>query len=1519
MADIDSLQIEIAAESTSAVEKINSLTQALKELKATLSGDFSTKSFQGVGQNVSGTKVRQSYNNARTHAQTSGSMKDLTAEMRAINQFQTQLDKMRSRLAKTNKEFDKAFDIKDEIAEQLRVSEAAGSASDDLKMKYYDACAAVEKLAQDIQKLNEQIDDFQSRADSAAKSGGFPEIDASAKENIKTAQKTLDDFKQQAQQSINAPQAVSSNWIGDFQSATQMLSRSGIGKNVSDIANLAFQFDAVSSSASAAGASAAGAGSAIASIAGPIGIAVSILDILKQKFEENKEFLQSDRSIWTDFSGENIANGFQNIAAALMVVNPLIKPAVYGLRSFIQPGQELLSVLSSLAENGFKKAGEALKQFASSGFQKAGDAVKSFASNVSKGVGSVATNLGKRFISPFQKAIDTVTKWQKSLGRLVFYRAINAAIRAVTDGIQEGIKNLYQYSQAVGTKFAPAMDSLSSSSMYLKNSLAAMAAPLIQAVAPAIDFIISKLVTLLNLIGAVFAALTGQGFFTKATKGATQFGDAVGGAAGSAKKLKDYMLGIDELNVINDDSGGGGGGGGGGGLDYSDMFEETELPDWAQKIKDAVQAGDWYGAGSLLAEKLNSLLSEWDSEAWGKSIGIKIEYGIEFGLGFLEKFNFDTAGEKLAGAINGIGKGINFTTLGNLIGAGWNAVFSTANGFFKKINWNAWGNHIADAINGWNDEVDWGLIAETFNNGILGLLTTITTAITKTDWASIASNIATAINNLKWYDIAYAFTTLLENALKEAATTASTFAEKLEWKSIAKSIAGGINDALRKMGADDWKAIGKSISDLIGNAIGGIGEFLDTLGWDQIGRAIESILEGMDWEKLLGNAGHAISSGFNGVITVVYDIVKDPKFWKKLGTGVEAGVKEFFGNFKIGDAIDALGTALGEGIKLAITAVNALTETSEFWDGLQTGIDTGLTSFFSTVEPEELVNAATGFLQKIIETAISTVSSLASNSEWFAELGTAIGTGINDLVTTTDWKTTLTSLATLATNIITGIANALKGIDWEKVRSALKQAFDEIEWEPLIDAALDLLAEAFKATAQLKLTKIDIFTKVGSELGKGLGRAIDKGLSSIPFFGAIWRFWGEALPFLQKIGELAVAIFSGNWGAIPGIVGEAMELASGHSKQASTDIVNQVSASMSTMRDTVSKVGLETAGKLKGSQESMRTTTDEKWEAIRSLQAGILAGMETDVNTEMPLIQKAVTDANAGMESSTSEKWGLMSQTTKNTTTNIKTGVSEGFTKIKNSIKTAMSDSSKSTTEKMGEIKKTVNTKSEESLKAVKDNFGKVDSTVKTNLNAAKTNALNQDWSPVGENLISGVSSGVRKKAQELINSVTSSISAALNAAKSAAGIHSPSTVWRDQLGIMLGLGAAEGVEDSTPKVMSSVRSLVDGMKSAFTDISETSIPLSFPVHKEMTANYSAKVAAPEMEDTAHVMADSMKSANEESTSLLLNALQRVVDAINEISDRPIEVSLDGRKNMQSVEKAQRQRGFNVLAGGVSG
>ena len=108
----------------------------------------------------------------------------------------------------------------------------------------------------------------------------------------------------------------------------------------------------------------------------------------------------------------------------------------------------------------------------------------------------------------------------------------------------------------------------------------------------------------------------------------------------------------------------------------------------------------------------------------------------------------------------------------------------------------------------------------------------------------------------------------------------------------------------------------------------------------------------------------------------------------------------------------------------------------------------------------------------------------------------------------------------------------------------------------------------------------------------------------------------------------------------------------------------------------------------------------------------------------------------------------------------------------------------------------------------IKSLFGSIGSTVKSLITKIK-NPFNIDWSSIGRNIVNGIASGIRNFAGSIVRAAKSAAKKALNAAKSFLGIHSPSRVFRDQVGKYMALGMGEGFEDNVP---------TDDMKNSLSD-----------------------------------------------------------------------------------------------------
>lgn len=218
--------------------------------------------------------------------------------------------------------------------------------------------------------------------------------------------------------------------------------------------------------------------------------------------------------------------------------------------------------------------------------------------------------------------------------------------------------------------------------------------------------------------------------------GAGETEDNLGGAADNAKKLKDYVLGIDELNIISPDDASGAANDLSGALDdLTDMggadFDLVKTESLFDKYKSDIDT--LFELGRYISDALADMLEsiDWDS------IYQKAE-------------NF---GKGLAQFLNGLITPRLFYDLGMTIANALNTALHFLDAFGEEFNWVNFGKSIAAGINGFFENFDFALLAKTINVWAHGILDTIITAIDKTDWGMIGTQIGTFLAGIDFLGI----------------------------------------------------------------------------------------------------------------------------------------------------------------------------------------------------------------------------------------------------------------------------------------------------------------------------------------------------------------------------------------------------------------------------------------------------------------------------------------------------------------------------------------------------------------------------------------------------------------------------------------------------------------------------------------------------------------------------------------------------------------------------------------------
>ena len=229
-----------------------------------------------------------------------------------------------------------------------------------------------------------------------------------------------------------------------------------------------------------------------------------------------------------------------------------------------------------------------------------------------------------------------------------------------------------------------AVRSLTQSWKGLVQALGSLFIPILQAVIPYLTAFIELLYEAIAAVASFF----GISFFEidwgngtkdlasgmeKAATGAEGLEKGVGGAAAAAKKLRDYTMGFDELNIIQPQKeSGGGGGGGGSGVDWGDglnldtLWDESVFAKASQKVdeikekmKDVLSFVTLIGLGVAAWKIGSSFMTALDTVKLVLK-GIAGQKGAGSALTLL-------ASPKLAGAVEKIRGLLGKTSIGSLI------------------------------------------------------------------------------------------------------------------------------------------------------------------------------------------------------------------------------------------------------------------------------------------------------------------------------------------------------------------------------------------------------------------------------------------------------------------------------------------------------------------------------------------------------------------------------------------------------------------------------------------------------------------------------------------------------------------------------------------------------------------------------------------------------------------------------------------------------------------------------------
>lgn len=549
-------------------------------------------------------------------------------------------------------------------------------------------------------------------------------------------------------------------------------------------------------------------------------------------------------------------------------------------------------------KQGFQSLGSGVKMLSGGILKIAAKGIKNIASLAANASVSLGKLVGKPILNGLVKLTagmfgihKSANKTTLSLKNLVKYglgiRTLYALFGKMRSAVVEGFKNLAQYSGSTNKDIS----SLMSSMTQLKNSFATAFAPILSAVAPALNYLIGLLNAAITAIAQFMTALTGKSTVVKATKVQQDYAKSLKKTGSAAKEAEGELAAFDKLNVKKADSSSGSGGGGG--VSTSQMFEttpiESSIKGMADKIRSLIKAQDWSRLGAYMAQGINAGLQKvYDAINWDH-VGPKIT---AFVNAFTQTFN-------------SLVKNIDWDLMGRTVGAGLNTLVNTLNLLVDGIDWVQLGSKIAEGFNGFVDEVNWGNLGKLFVAKLNIVFQTLLGFVTTFDWSKAGTALGKGINgaiaNIDLKSCAQAISRLA----KGVCDGISAALIETDWQEAGEKIAEGFATI-------DYAGIADSLFYGLGAALASLGEFLYGLFHDSI-ESMKSY-----FTEYAKQAGGDWGAGIlNGIIDAVKNIgnwIKEHVFQPFLN-----GFKDAFGIHSPSTVMAEMGGYLIEGLKKGIT------------------------------------------------------------------------------------------------------------------------------------------------------------------------------------------------------------------------------------------------------------------------------------------------------------------------------------------------------------------------------------------------------------------------------------------------------------------------------------------------------------------------------------------------------------------------------------------------------------------------
>lgn len=478
--------------------------------------------------------------------------------------------------------------------------------------------------------------------------------------------------------------------------------------------------------------------------------------------------------------------------------------------------------------------------------------------------------------------------------------------------------------------------------------------------------------------------------------------------------------------------------------------------------------------------------------------------------------------------------------------------------------------------------------------------------------------------------------------------------------------------------------------------------------------------------------------------------------------------------FKTGDFY-SLGADLGKKLQDALGSID--------WDAIYekaSNFGTGLATFLNGLITPETFSVLGFTIASALNTALYVLNNFGDNFKW-DNFGLSIADGINTFFSTFKFELAADTANKWINGILTTLIKAVQGTDWTMIGEKIGEFIKGIDFIDILSNIGTLIFEAISAALEAWNGFVDVapiestiiaavallkFTGLGASIAKAIAAQI-AGSEIVTGIGTAIAGLGPKIagfilsPWTLAIGAAILAVFMTikHWDEIKEFLAKLWD----GIKKTVVEVWDSIKNFFKTTWDEIVSYYPEKWNELKTATselwEAVKTTISEKWTAIKNFFTETIPQIISDIVGWFSELPSKIGTAISTLISSIFPTWG-------------------------NDISTWISSSIP------------------EKIKMIIDLFKGIPQGVYnavTSMGRTIEKIGKWMWEGIKKGLLSLVPSGVKEV-----------VSGILSGTKSAAEIHSPSKLFKREVGAYLGAGIVEGMEESVKGAGSVIDEIVD-------------------------------------------------------------------------------------------------------------